>query len=242
MQEEAILHIENLSKKFGQLQALNGISFQCRKGELFGLLGPNGAGKTTTVRSICSIVKPDTGHIFVNGISVEKEPLRALRKIGVVLEDSGLYARLSAKENMELFAKLHGVTDVEKRINEVCDILEFDEYKNRKFKNLSKGNKQKVLLGQALVIDPPLLILDEPTAGLDVPAQRIIRELLTKIKSKRTILYSTHIMAEAEELCDRLAIIDHGQIIAIGTVSQICKKAKASNLEQAFLKLVKHHA
>jgi sodium transport system ATP-binding protein len=244
MAREVVLKVEGLSKRFGKVQALDGISFECKRGELFGLLGPNGAGKTTTVRAICSIIKPDAGEIKVEGISISRKPLETLKRIGVVLEDGKLYDRLTGEENMKLFAQLHGLDGetIDNRINEICDTLEFEEYRKRRFKELSKGNKQKVLLGQALVIDPPLLILDEPTAGLDVPAQKVIRDLLKKIKRDRTILYSTHIMAYAEELCDRLAIIDHGRIVATGTVSEICKKAKVKDLEQAFLKLVGRYA
>ncbi|MBN2380457.1 ABC transporter ATP-binding protein [candidate division WOR-3 bacterium] len=238
MSQKEVLKVEGLEKRFGQVQALAGISFEARRGELFGLLGPNGAGKTTTVRCICSIIKPDSGTVEVEGISVRKKPLETLKRIGVVLEDGKLYDRLSGEENIKLFAQLHGIDNVEGRIAEICKVLEFEEYRKRKFKDLSKGNKQKVLIGQALVIDPQLLILDEPTAGLDVPAQKVIRDLLKKIKRDRTILYSTHIMAYAEELCDRLAIIDHGRIVAQGTVNEICRKAGAKDLEQAFLKLV----
>lgn len=242
MVREVVLKVEGLSKRFGQVQALAGIGFKCYKGELFGLLGPNGAGKTTTVRAICSIIKPDSGEIEVDGISVHQKPLEALKRIGVVLEDGSLYDRLTGEENIKLFAQLHGIHNVDKRIDEVCKVLEFEEYRKRKFKDLSKGNKQKVLIGQALVIDPQLLILDEPTAGLDVPAQKVIRDLLKRIKRDRTILYSTHIMAYAAELCDRLAIIDHGRIVAIGTVNEICKKSGAKDLEQAFLKLIGRYA
>jgi sodium transport system ATP-binding protein len=242
MIREVVLRVEGLRKRFGDVQALDGIDFCCRRGELFGLLGPNGAGKTTAVRCICSIIKPDDGSIEVEGVSVASNPLRALKRIGVVLEDGGLYERLTGEENMKLFASLHGISDADQRIDQVCEVLELSEYRKRQFKKLSKGNKQKVLLGQALVIDPPLLILDEPTIGLDVPAQKVIRDLLKKIKRERTILYSTHIMAEAEELCDRLAIIDHGRIVAQGTVNEICKKAGTKNLEQAFLKLVGKYA
>jgi sodium transport system ATP-binding protein len=242
MIREVVLRVEGLRKRFGDVQALDGIDFTCRRGELFGLLGPNGAGKTTTIRCICSIIKPDDGLIEVEGVSVASNPLRALKKIGVVLEDGGLYDRLTGEENMKLFAGLHGISDVDRRIDQVCEVLEFSEYRKRQFKKLSKGNKQKVLLGQALVIDPPLLILDEPTVGLDVPTQKVIRDLLGKIKKERTILYSTHIMSEAEELCDRLVIIDHGRIVAQGTVNEICKKAGTKNLEQAFLELVGRYA
>jgi sodium transport system ATP-binding protein len=236
--QKEVLKVEGLEKRFGQVQALAGISFEARRGELFGLLGPNGAGKTTTVRCICSIIKPDSGTVEVEGINVTKKPLETLKRIGVVLEDGKLYDRLTGEENIKLFAQLHGIDNIDKRIAELCKVLEFEEYRKRKFKDLSKGNKQKVLIGQALVIDPQLLILDEPTAGLDVPAQKVIRDLLKKIKRDRTILYSTHIMAYAEELCDRLAIIDHGRIVAQGTVKEICRKAGAKDLEQAFLKLV----
>ncbi|MCK4333768.1 ABC transporter ATP-binding protein [candidate division WOR-3 bacterium] len=244
MIREVVLRVEGLRKRFGDVQALDGIDFTCRRGELFGLLGPNGAGKTTTIRCICSIIKPDDGSIEVEGVSVASNPLMALKKIGVVLEDGGLYERLTAEENMKLLAQLHGVDGslIDERIDSICDTLGLDEYRKRQFKKLSKGNKQKILLGQALVIDPPLLILDEPTIGLDVPAQKVIRDLLGKIKKERTILYSTHIMSEAEELCDRLAIIDHGRIVAQGTVAEICRKAGARNLEQAFLKLVGRYA
>lgn len=240
MIREVVLRVEGLRKRFGDVQALDGIDFTCRRGELFGLLGPNGAGKTTTIRCICSIIKPDDGSIEVEGVSVASNPLMALKKIGVVLEDGGLYERLTAEENMKLLAQLHGVDGslIDERIDSICDTLGLGEYRKRQFKKLSKGNKQKILLGQALVIDPPLLILDEPTVGLDVPTQKVIRDLLGKIKKERTILYSTHIMSEAEELCDRLAIIDYGKIVAQGTVKEIYKKAGAKDLEQAFLRLV----
>lgn len=237
---EKVLVIENLEKRFGSVRALSGISFECRKGELFGLLGPNGAGKTTTIRSICSIIKPDAGWIEVDGVKVDKHPIEALKKMAVVLEEGSLYERLTSEENMTLFAEFHGLQKnvIKQRVQQVSEILGLDEFLKRQFKGLSKGNRQKVLLGQALVVDPSLLILDEPTAGLDVPAQKSIRELLKKIKKSRTILYSTHIMSEAEELCDRLAIIDHGKIVAQGTIKEICKKTEAKDLEQAFLKLV----
>lgn len=240
MSRQPLLRVAELTKSFGKVRAIDNLSFTCNRGEVFGLLGPNGAGKTTTVRCICSVIKPDSGTIEVEGISVRQKPLETLKRIGVVLEDGELYDRLTGAENMQLFARLHGMDKkvATERIDRICDTLEFREYRDRPFKELSKGNKQKVLLGQALVIDPPLLILDEPTAGLDVPAQKVIRDLLKKIKRDRTILYSTHIMAEAEELCDRLAIVDHGRIVAQGSVAEISKKVKVRNLEQAFLKLV----
>ncbi|NLI99214.1 ABC transporter ATP-binding protein [bacterium] len=237
---EKVLIVENLAKRFGNVQALSGISFECRRGELFGLLGPNGAGKTTTIRSICSIVKPDAGIIHVDGVTVSKNPLEALKRMAVVLEEGSLYDRLTSEENMILFAEFHGLKKdvIKERVGQIAETLGLNEYLKRQFKELSKGNRQKVLLGQALVVDPPLLILDEPTAGLDVPTQKSIRDLLQKIKKDRTILYSTHIMSEAEELCDRLAIIDHGRIVAQGTVKEICRQAAVKDLEQAFLKLV----
>jgi sodium transport system ATP-binding protein len=237
---EKVLVVENLVKRFGNVQALAGISFECRRGELFGLLGPNGAGKTTTIRSICSIIKPDSGTIHVDGVTVGKNPIEALKRMAVVLEEGSLYDRLTSEENMILFAEFHGLKKekIKEKVLEVAHTLELDEFLKRQFRGLSKGNRQKVLLGQALVVDPPLLILDEPTAGLDVPTQKSIRDLLKKIKKNRTILYSTHIMSEAEELCDRLAIIDHGKIAAQGTVKEICGKTAAKDLEQAFLKLV----
>jgi len=237
---ETILRVEGLSKRFGSVQALREVSFECRRGEIFGLLGPNGAGKTTTVRAICSIITPDAGTIEVDGIRVGRDPIKALERIAVVLEDGGLYNRLTAEENMRLFAELHGVArhSIARRIDEVCRVLELEEYRGRKYKELSKGNRQKVLLGQALVIDPPLLILDEPTAGLDVPTQKAIRGLLKTIKKDRAVLYSTHIMSEAEELCDRLAIVDHGRVVAVGTLRELLRRARAKTLERAFLELV----
>ncbi len=237
---DKVLVIENLEKRFGNVQALGGISFEARKGELFGLLGPNGAGKTTTIRSICSIIKPDAGSIEVDGVNVRKHPLEALKKMAVVLEEGSLYERLTSEENMILFAEFHGLKKdvIRERVEQVSKTLGLDEFLKRQFKGLSKGNRQKVLLGQALVVDPPLLILDEPTAGLDVPTQKSIRDLLKKIKKSRTILYSTHIMSEAEELCDRAAIIDHGRLMAQGTVPELLKKTNTKTLEESFLKLV----
>jgi sodium transport system ATP-binding protein len=236
-----MIEVHELTKKFPGVLAVDRISFTTASGEIFGLLGPNGAGKTTTLRMILSILKPTSGDILVDGISVRQDPLAVRQRIGSVLEDNGIYDRFNAEENVALFGALYGMSReaTRTRIAELFKTLEMEEFARRRAGTFSKGMKQKTAIARAFVADPPVLIMDEPTAGLDVPTQRMILELLkTARRQGKTILYSTHIMSEAEELCDRVAIIDHGRIRAIGTPASLKAQTSEANLGDVFMRLV----
>ncbi len=237
-----MIKVEELAKTFPGVKAVDGVSFETRPGEVFGLLGPNGAGKTTTIRLILSILKPDSGRIFVDGIDAVANGKEARKKIGAVLEDNGIYDRLTGYENVSIFGELHGVrgSELKRRIDEIFETLELTEAARRKAGTFSKGMKQKIAVARALVADPPILILDEPTSGLDVLTKRTILDLMKKEKAKgKSILYSTHIMSEAEEICDRIAIIHKGRIRAIGTLEELRRTTGKEKLEEIFITIVK---
>jgi sodium transport system ATP-binding protein len=237
-----MIEVENLSKKFPGVRAVDNVSFTTGRGEVFGLLGPNGAGKTTTLRMILSILQPTAGRILVDGIDVQRNPLKARSRIGCVLEDNGIYDRLSAEENVAFFGELHGLSRpaIRERTEQLFAALEMKEFARRRAGTFSKGMRQKVAVARALIADPPVLIMDEPTAGLDVPTQHMILALLRGYRQQgKTILYSTHIMSEAEAICDRVAIVDRGRIRAIGTLAALRQETHQANLEGIFLQLVR---
>jgi sodium transport system ATP-binding protein len=236
-----MIEIRNLTKRFPGILAVDNISFATVPGEVFGLLGPNGAGKTTTLRMILTILTPTSGTIRVDGIDVRQDSRAARSRIGCVLEDNGLYERLTAEENVAFFGRLYGLSPdrIRARTRELFAALEMTDFAQRRAGTFSKGMKQKTVIARALVAEPPLLIMDEPTAGLDVPTQRTILTLLKSYREKgRTILYSTHIMSEAEEICDRVAIIDHGRIRAVGAPAELKQRTSESNLQDVFLRLI----
>jgi sodium transport system ATP-binding protein len=236
-----MIQVTDLTKQFPKVLALDHVSFETKTGEVFGLLGPNGAGKTTTIRLILSILKPTAGKIFIDGVDVTKDPERVRSKIGAVLEDNGVYDRLTARENVEFFGKLNGMASarLKERIDELFRLFEMEEFANRRAGTFSKGMKQKVAVARALVADPPILILDEPTAGLDVITKRSIIDFVKKEKARgKCILYSTHIMSEAEEICDRVGIIHHGRLRAVGTIPTLKSKVHRDKLEDVFMTLV----
>jgi sodium transport system ATP-binding protein len=237
-----MIEVTNLSKQFPSVLAVDDISFTTNRGEVFGLLGPNGAGKTTTLRMILSILTPTSGQILVDGIDVCRNPLAARGRIGCVLEDNGVYERLTAEENVAFFGELFGLSRdvIRERTARLFEALDMKDFARRRASTFSKGMKQKTAIARALIADPPVLVMDEPTAGLDVPTQRMIQDLLKGYKREgRTILYSTHIMSEAEELCDRVAILDHGRIRGIGTLAELKARTQQANLEEVFMQLVR---
>lgn len=237
-----MIEVSNLSKQFPGVRAVDNISFTTARGEVFGLLGPNGAGKTTTLRMILSIIAPTGGTIAVDGIDVSRNPLAARARIGAVLEDNGVYERMTAEENVAFFGELHGLAaaTIRERISRLFTALDMKEFARRRAGTFSKGMKQKTAIARALIADPPVLIMDEPTAGLDVPTQRMILGLLKEYRAQgKTILYSTHIMSEAEEICDRVAILDHGRVRATGTLAALKAETRQGNLEEVFLQLVR---
>ena len=212
-QQENIIQVHDLRKSYGDLKAVDGISFGVSAGEIFGILGPNGAGKTTTVEILEGMRAPDNGIAVVNGIDVQKDPRAVKKIIGIQLQSSAFFDRLSLVEILDVMASLyHRQIDALVLLRDV----ELDDRANALFKELSGGQKQRFSVASTLVNDPILLFLDEPTTGLDPQARRHMWELVQRFKSEgRTVLLTTHYMEEAEELCDRVAIMDHGKIVAM---------------------------
>ena len=236
-----MIEVRELQKSFGQVQALKGISFHCEPGKVTGLLGPNGAGKTTTIRILSTILKPLSGTAIVNGFDVVRESDKVRASLGVVLENTGLYRRLSGDENVLYFADLADVPRGEalERMQFLYKLLEID-YGKRQAGTYSKGMAQKINLVRSVIHDPPVLILDEPTAGLDVPSTVAVRTFVEQQKEAgKTVLLSTHLMNEVELLCDYVYIINLGLIVAEGTPEELKKRTQSSNLEEAFMKVVK---
>ena len=215
-----IIVAKGLVKKYGNLVAVRGISFEVRKGEIFAMLGPNGAGKTTTVRMLTTLTKIDGGEAYVNGFDVRRERMKVKSSIGVVLDVSNLYDELTVGENLSFLARLYGTGE------ENVDTLvkEFNLPKNRKFGKLSSGYKRRVTIAAALIHDPPVVFMDEPTVALDVRSARMVREMIGILnKEGKTIFLTTHNMIEAETLPHRIAIINSGQIVAMGTRGELRK-------------------
>ena len=226
------IEVNNLTKKFGEIVAVNHISFKVRKGEIFGFLGPNGAGKTTTIRILTGILKPDEGKAIVAGYDILEDSIKVKQRIGVVPEVSNAYVDLSAWENLMLIGELYGLPKKEriKRANKLLKEFGLYEARHRPVRGFSKGMKQKLLLCMALINDPEILFLDEPTSGLDVESARLLREKIQQYGNEgRTIFLSTHNMEEANQLCHRIAVINHGKIAAIDTPEKL--RAESSELQ-----------
>lgn len=205
--------------------AVNGISFHVKKGEIFGFLGPNGAGKTTTIKMISTLLQPTSGNIQVNGIDVMEKPTEVLKNLGTVLAgERSTYWKLTGRENLEYFAAMNGITGkfAEEKVNSLLNRFNLEKRADETVEKYSTGMKQRVALAKALIADPEILILDEPTSGLDPQSARNLRELILEIKEEgRTILLTTHYMEEADQLSDKIAIIDHGKIIAMDTPNNL---------------------
>jgi len=244
--QQVLVEATSLWKRFkdrkrGMVEAVRGVSFEARAGEIFGLLGPNGAGKTTVLRMLATILKPTDGTALIAGHDVIKDPDSARRSLGFLSNDTGLYQRLSAREMIVYFGKLYDMENdvLERRLGELSELLDMTEFFNRRCGKLSSGQKQKVSIARTIVHDPPVLILDEPTTGLDVLASRSIVSSIRKSRDRgKCIILSTHIMGEAERLCDRIGIIHNGIMAAVGTREELFDRFKAHELETVFLRAV----
>lgn len=243
---EVIIQVKDLVKKYDDLEAVKGISFDVNKGEIFGLLGPNGAGKTTTLEIMETLREKTSGEVIIDGLSIDKDQNEIKRIIGVQLQSAGFYPNLYLYELIELFA---GLYNVEVNPDEMLKLVDLTEKKKSKFKDLSGGQKQRFSICTTLINEPKIIFLDEPTTGLDPQARRNLWELIKQIKSKgTTIMLTTHYMDEAEVLCDRVGIIDNGQIVIIDTPDNLIddliktgferpKLLKLATLEDVFLNL-----
>ena len=231
--------VEQLAKRFGTVQALHDVSFTAQDGRITGLLGANGAGKSTTLRIVSTVIKADSGRVQVDGCDGAVDPLAVRNRLGVLPHASGLYPKLSARENIRYFGALQGLSTqaIEQRIEEWIVRLEMQEIIDRRTEGFSHGQKLKVALARALIHSPRNVILDEPTSGLDIGATRALRELIRGLRNQGCcVLLSSHIMQEVSALCDDIVIIAHGRVVTSGSPEQILVHTGASDLEEAFMR------
>lgn len=214
--------------KNGQVQAVKGISLQVWKGEIFSLLGPNGAGKTTTISMISGLAKPTRGDAFIGGHSITKQPIEAKRLLGVVPQEIALYPSLSARQNLEFFGKMYGLKgkDLTQRVDGMLDFVELRDRQSDRIETYSGGMKRRINIAAGLLHDPQVVYMDEPTVGIDPQSRRRILDTVKQLRDQRgmTVLYTTHLMEEAQELSDRVGIIDHGEVIALGTPGELIQR------------------
>ncbi len=244
-----MIEVRQLQKGFTQgrgskartVQAVDGVSFRAADGCITGLLGPNGAGKTTTLRMVAALLVPEAGQIRVDGIDVQREPRAALARMGVLSDGRGLYPRLTARENIVYYGRLHGMSDAaaSKRAGALAHLLDMTPLLERRTEGFSQGERMKTALARALVHDPPNIILDEPTNGLDVLATRALRDALRRLRDVegKCIVFSTHIMQEVERLCDQVIVISHGRTVAEGTVASLNASCGEQDFEATFVRL-----
>jgi sodium transport system ATP-binding protein len=244
-----VIEIHQLAKQFTQgrgkkartVQAVVDVSLRAQDGRIVGLLGPNGAGKTTTLRMAAALIAPDAGRVIVDGIDVAAQPQAALARMGVLSDARGLYPRLTARENIVYYGRLHGLSAAaaSARADQLAEMLDMKPLLDRRTEGFSQGERMKTALARAVVHDPPNLILDEPTNGLDVVATRALREALRRLRDEagKCIVFSTHIMQEVERLCDRVIVVSHGRTVAEGTVASLNAQCGESDFEETFVKL-----
>ena len=237
-----MLELKNLTKKFGEITAVNDVSFSVGRGEVFGLLGENGAGKTTALRLLATMLKPTSGTAVMGDFDLIRDPEKVRGSIGILFGgESGLYDRLTAAENIAYFGELNnmGKSTLSERIKYLTEVFDMDEYINRKAGKFSKGMKQKVAFARAIVHNPEIMLFDEPTSGLDVSAIRNVHEFICKCRAEgKTIILSSHTMSEVEKLCDRIGIIHKGTLVDTGTISDLIEKYNGNTLEDVFMGLI----
>jgi len=234
-------YVQGRGRQARQVQAVAGVDFAAGDGCITGLLGPNGAGKTSTLRIAAALVQPDAGRVLVDGIDVAQQPLAALARMGVLSDARGLYPRLTARENIVYYGRLHGLTTVVAagRAEHLARVLDMQPLLDRRTEGFSQGERMKTALARALVHDPANIVLDEPTNGLDVLATRALREALRRLRDDegKCIVFSTHIMQEVERLCDHVVLVARGRTVAQGTVAELGERAGCSDFEETFVKL-----
>jgi sodium transport system ATP-binding protein len=236
-----MIEASDLHKAFGEVRAVDGVSFVARDGEITGLLGPNGAGKTTTLRMLYTLMRPDSGSIRVDGIDATTGAIEVRRRLGVLPDARGLYKRLTARENIDYFARLQGLDDAtrSRRIADLAAALDMADILDRRTEGFSQGQRVKTAIARALVHDPRNVILDEPTNGLDVMATRAMRAFMRRLKAEgRCVLFSSHIMQEVGALCDRIVVIARGRVVADAAPDALREQTGAANLEDAFVRII----
>ena len=235
-----MIAVEDLAKRFGAVEAVKRVSFAAGDGRVTGLLGPNGAGKTTTLRMISTLLVPTSGAVRVDGLDAAREPLAVRARIGSLSDARGLYARLTARENITYYGELRGLARprIAESIARLAALLELEPLLDRATDGFSQGERMKVAIARALVHDPPNVILDEPTNGLDVMTTRSLREAVRRLREAgKCVLFSSHVMQEVAALCDEIVIVAHGTVAATGTPEAIRAAAGCEDLEEAFVRL-----
>ncbi|MEZ0471280.1 ATP-binding cassette domain-containing protein [Luteimonas salinilitoris] len=239
-----MIEIRNLHKTFkakaGPVHAVRGVGFEARDGEITGLLGPNGAGKTTTLRMLYTLMKPDEGDVRVDGLDAHREATAVRQRLGVLPDARGVYKRLTARENIAYFGALHGLDagTIAARIEQLAETLVMEDFLDRRTEGFSQGQRTKTAIARALVHDPRNVILDEPTNGLDVMTTRGLRGFLRRLRDEgRCVIFSSHIMQEVAALCDRIVVIAHGEVRAIGTPDELRAATGLDDLEDVFVRL-----
>ncbi len=233
-----MIEVVGLTKSFGKVEALRGVSFTAHDGRITGLLGPNGAGKTTTLRILSTVLRPDAGTAKVDGHDVTEEPLEVQRRLGVLPDLRGLYPRLTSRENIRYFGRLHGLPNdvIDERITWLSKALDMSDFMDRRTEGFSSGQRLKVAIARALVHDPRHVVLDEPTSGLDVMSTRAMRDVVRSLRDEgRCVLFSSHVMQEVAALCDEILIVGEGRVIADGTPDEIRAATGRDDLEDAFV-------
>lgn len=228
-------------KKRGVIRAVENVSFRCQPGQIYGLLGANGAGKTTTLRLLATILEPTEGTAIVAGYDIVEQPQKVRAHVGFLSTATALYARLNAQEMVEYFGRLYGLEEraLKLRVDELFDRLGMNDFRDRRCDKLSTGMKQKVSIARTLVHDPPVMIFDEPTLGLDIMTARTIVAFIRECRQKgKTVIFSTHIMSEVQKLCDIIGIIDGGHLLAEGTLAELRERFHEQDLEEIFVKVV----
>ena len=237
-----MLRVENLTKKFKKVTAVDNVSFEVNPGEIIGLLGENGAGKTTTLRMLATMLKPTSGNAMIDGYNIIDNPNKIRERIEILFGgDVALYDRLTGRENMIYFAKLNGMSDLEadQAVNKITSELEMSDYIDRPVGKYSRGMKQKVSLARSIIHQPDVMLFDEPSTGLDVLSSKLIHDFILKCKKdNKAIVFSSHNMYETEKLCDRIIIIHKGKIVASGTIEQLKKDYQKDSLEDLFIECI----
>jgi sodium transport system ATP-binding protein len=240
-----MIEVDNLHKSFaakaGTVHAVRGISFTARDGEITGLLGPNGAGKTTTLRMLYTLMAPDQGQVRVDGLDAIRDATAVRQRLGVLPDARGVYKRLTARENIEYFGRLHGLdaATISERTRHMARLLVMEDFLDRRTEGFSQGQRTKTAIARALVHDPRNVILDEPTNGLDVMTTRGLRTFLQELRAEgRCVIFSSHIMQEVAMLCDRIVVIAGGEVRASGTPDELRAQSGQENLEDAFVHLI----
>src|SRR5690242_12388744 len=244
-----MIEARSLSKRFqdkkrGEIRAVDNVSFTCKPGKIYGLLGANGAGKTTTLRMLATILEPTDGTAIVCGHDVIEQPEKVRANVGFLSTATALYPRLTAQELVEYFGRLNGLDEatLNKRVDNIFNRLDMNGFRDRRCDKLSTGMKQKTSIARTLVHDPPVMIFDEPTNGLDVMTARTITAFIRECRDRaKTVIFSTHIMSEVEKLCDEIAIIHDGKLLTEGTLAQLRERYAQQDLEEIFVKVVTPH-